>query len=373
MNPPLKILFLIRSLNFGGAERQLATLVKNLKPTEFTPAILVFYDGGPIAEELLAAGFKVISLQKTGRWDVARFAWRMAREARRLQPDIIYSFMDLPNLCALGLRLLGRSRLVWGVRVAELELQNRDWLIRRGFSLAAHYSKRADLVICNSQAGRDFHLRHGYPADKTIVISNGIDTGRFTIARATGQLLRRNWGVRDNEKLVGLVARLDPIKDHPLFLQAAARVVAQQPDTRFICVGEGPTDYLRKLQNQAEELGLFDRLIWEKGRQDLPAVYNALDTLALSSAGEGFPNVVAEAMACGVPCVVTDVGDAAHIVGNLCRVVPPKDAEAFAQALLQVIHQTPDPFALRARITENFSAESLSRNTAAALFKLCES
>ena len=370
MKPPPNIVFLIRSLNYGGAERQLLTLAQHLDRTQFTPIVLAFYGGGPSAAGLNAAGVKVISLNKTGRWDLLGFAWRLAREIRRLQPQIIYSFMDLPNLCALGLRLVTRARIVWGVRVSELELERRDWLVRGGFRLAARLARRADLVICNSHAGRDFHLARGYPAKQTIVIHNGIDTARFTLARATGHLLRRAWGVRDEEKLVGLVARLDPIKDHPTFLQAAAQLASQRPDTRFICVGDGPANYLRELQKQADELGLSGKIIWESGRDDLPAVYNALNALVLSSVGEGFPNVVAEAMACGVICVVTDVGDAAQIVGPHGAVVPPKDADALALALAQVLNATPAPFALRARIVENFSAEKLAQQTAETFLKL---
>jgi glycosyltransferase involved in cell wall biosynthesis len=365
MPQPLKLVLLIRSLNYGGAERQLATLARHLNPQEFDWQVITFYDGGPVADELRAAGIPVVSLAKRGRWDVAGFARRLYGEIRRLRPDIVYSFLDAPNLCALALRPFTGGRLVWGMRASELEIARQDWLVRGAFRLACRLAPRADLIICNSHAGRDFHLARGYPPGKTIVVSNGVDTARFVIDRERGRHLRAAWGVGDGDKLAGLVGRLDPIKDHRNFLQAAAVVHEKRPDARFVCVGDGPADYLRELQ--AEVAG---RVIWAGATDDVTAVYNALDALVLSSTGEGFPNVVAEAMACGVNCVVTDVGDAARIVGDLGRVVPPRQPAALASAISESWDAPAAPETLRARIADNFSAEKLARETARTLLQL---
>ena len=134
--------------------------------------------------------------------------------------------------------------------------------------------------------------------------------------------MRLEWGIAECEKLIGQVGRLDPMKDHSTFLKAAALLAHERKDVRFVCVGEGPTGYRDELYSLAKTLGLASRLIWAGSRRDMPAVYNAFDVAVSSSRwGEGLPNVIAEAMACGVPCVVTDVGDSAFVVDKLGVVV----------------------------------------------------
>ena len=370
MKSPLRLVFLARSLNYGGAERQLATLAKALDARDFAVSVVTFYAGGPVARELGAAGVAVHSVAKRGRWDTARFAWRLARLLRGLRPDIIHSYLDVPNLCALALRNVTRARVVWGVRASDLAWEQQDWLSRTTFHAACRLARRADLIICNSQAGRAYHLARGYPARQTVVIPNGIDTNYFTIDHTAGQRVRAAWGITPQEKLVGLVGRLDAVKGHPIFLQAAAQLHAQRPGTRFVCVGDGPADYRQMLQRQAGVLGLGAKVIWAGGRGDLPDIYNALDVLALASNSEGWPNVLAEAMACGVPCVTTEVGDAAQIVGGTGRVVPTKNPTALADALRDILDAPAETDILRARVLENFSAARLARDTAAALQQL---
>ena len=115
----------------------------------------------------------------------------------------------------------------------------------------------------------------------------------------------------EDEKLIGRIARLAPDKGYPIFLEAAALLSKERKDVRFVIAGAGPESYRRQLQLLSQELGLAERLIWAGARPDMPAVYNALDILCSSSDSEGFGLTVAEAMACGVPCVATDVGDSA--------------------------------------------------------------
>jgi glycosyltransferase involved in cell wall biosynthesis len=161
--------------------------------------------------------------------------------------------------------------------------------------------------------------------------------------------------------VIGMVGRLDPMKDHSNFLRAAALLSRDRIDLRFVCVGGGPRDYSDRLERLGIELGLEKRLIWEGTRSDISEVYNAFDLATSSSSGEGFPNVVAEAMACGIPCVVTDVGDSAAIVGMLGIVVPPADPERLARAWDMALRQIEPTTALqtRQRIIDEFSLVSL--------------
>lgn len=328
----MKIVFLCRSLEYGGTERQLVTLAKGLQQSEdFEVCVFVFYAGGALYQELESAEVQLTSLGKRGRWDVFGFIIRLIRALRKEQPDVVYSFLDTANVISTLLRpATGRARLIWGVRSSYVDWQRYDWLARRTYTLSARLSRFADAVIVNSQAGRRFHTEQGYPKESTVVIPNGVDVRSFCIDPGARATARREWKVAEDELLIGTVGRLDPMKDHPNFIRAAAIFTEQYGNVRFVCVGDGESDYVAGLKQLVSELNIQNRLIWTGYRHDLVNVYNALDIVTLSSYGEGFPNVVAEAMACGRPCVVTDVGDCAWLVGKTGIVVPARDEVALA-------------------------------------------
>jgi glycosyltransferase involved in cell wall biosynthesis len=206
------------------------------------------------------------------------------------------------------------------------------------------------------------------------VISNGIDTGIYCPNPEAGRVLRAEWGVPETALLVGIIGRLDPMKGHPVFLKAAAAM--PRSDLRFVVVGDGPQAYRHQLMDLAVSLGLDHRLIWAASRQDVTRVYNALDICCSASIyGEGFPNVVGEAMACGVPCVVTTVGDSAWVTGAAGLTVNPNDCGAMAEALAKMCEfSTAERFSLgqqaRQRVLDNFSAEWMVRRTEDALAAL---
>jgi glycosyltransferase involved in cell wall biosynthesis len=173
-------------------------------------------------------------------------------------------------------------------------------------------------------------------------------------------MLRSDWAVTPEKKLIGLVGRLDPIKGHPVFLEAARILVAERADLVFVCVGDGPEPYRGQLHSLGAELGLGERLIWAGSRAygDMPSVYSALDLLCLPSRSEGLPNVIAEAMACGVPCVATRVGGVPEIMGDLGIIVPPGDPAALARGVLAALVTNPGPDELRQHIIASFSIEA---------------
>ncbi|BCX12108.1 MAG: glycosyl transferase [Thermosynechococcus sp.] len=329
-----RTVFLVRKLDPGGAERQLVALSRGLKERGRDVNVVLFYQGGVFDAELSAAGVPLHFVGKQGRWDVAGFLLRLTRILRTLRPTTIYSFLDMPNVLASLLWLLiGRPRLVWSIRAAGMEMRHYDWLARLVAKLEAALSGTADVVVANSQAGRSWGIRRGFPPGRIVVIENGIDTARFRFDSLGRQRVRSEWKIGADQTAIGLVARLDVMKDHRNFLQACALLAARRENLRFVCVGSGPADYLAELKTFAQTLGIADRVIWAGPRSDMPAVLSALDIASSSSFGEGFSNAIAEAMACERPCVVTDVGDSARIVGDTGMVVPPRDAEALASAL----------------------------------------
>jgi len=328
------ILFLTRSLARGGAERQLVLLAEGLRHRGWRVEVACFYSGGAFQRDLERAGVLVIDLAKRGRWDLPGFLWRLSRLIRQKQPDIVHGYLPVPNMLSLLARLLSpRTRVVWGIRASIIDLAHYDWLSRLTFWFQCRLSNMATLIIANSTAGLEYHVNHGFPRGKMKVVPNGIDTSRFCFDADGRERMRNAWAVPHSARLVGLIGRLDPMKDHPNFLRAAAKLVVVHSDWWFVCVGDGSTNYRDELARQASALGLTQRLIWAGPCDDMAAAYSALDMAVSSSKGEGFPNVVAEAMSCGKPCVVTDVGDSAMVVGETGVVVPPEDSTALAEGI----------------------------------------
>lgn len=368
----IEIAFIIRSLECDGAERQLVTLAKGLDKQRFDVTVLYFYSGGvlPLEKDLKDSGILAICLQKRGRWDLFGFFWRLVRYLKQINPQVLHGYLEGANLLAIFLKPFFPSTLtIWGIRDSIDRRTINDWLSRRLFTLECLLSRFANLIIANSHAGRAYHLEHGFPADKMVVIPNGIDTERFKPDPEAGARLRAEWGILENTILIGRVGRLHPMKDHSTFLKAATLLCEDRQDVRFVCVGSGPESYTRELYQLADELGISEKVIWAGARADMTAVFNALDIAVSSSCdGEGFPNVIGEAMACGVPCVVTDVGDSAWIVGDTGVVVPPKNPEALAAGWSDLLALTlPERVALgekaRKKIVEDFCVSKMVQTT----------
>lgn len=372
--PPDSVLFLARSLNRGGAERQIVELAKRLTASSRRVCVAVFFSGGPLEKELRGTGVELIDLKKRGWWDIARFLIRLVRVIRRENPTILHSYLTVPNILAVLIKpFLPGTRIVWGIRATDLDLSLYDWTVRFTLSAERLLSRWADLIIANSEAGQRDAVRQGFPRDRIVVVPNGIDVERFSFSATGREAFRSAWGIQPTEVLIGVVARLDPMKDHAHFLHAATRVAQQLPSARFIIVGEGPPDYLRSLRELPEVRALAHRLVWAGAVDDMPGVYSALDVaVSPSRFGEGFSNAVAEAMACERPCVVTEVGDSRSIVAGTGSVIPPGDVDALSGALLSVASLPAAErhllgAAARDRIRSQFSGEALLARTLHAL------
>jgi glycosyltransferase involved in cell wall biosynthesis len=373
----MKILFFIRSLDLGGSQRQLALLATGLARRGHDVAVATFYPGA-MEQALARAGVRIVPLNKAGRWDVVAPLWRLSRLLHREHADAIYSFLPTQTtLAALLLPPWSSTRLVFGVRSAGMKLEQYDALSGLVYRSEALLSRRADLVIANARVARADAVARGLPADRIAVIANGIDTEAMRPDPESGRALRAAWGIDENAFVVGMVARLDPMKDHPTFIAAAADFARQHPDSRFVCVGDGPPAYRRQLETLARSHGLDGRILWAGESAVTREVYNACDIATLSSAfGEGFPNVVAEAMACGVPVVATDLGDNAVIVGDRDAIVPPRQPQLLSAAWARMRERlarasTPLRADLRTRIVQHYSVDTMVEKTEDVLSALC--
>lgn len=348
----MKIAFIIRDLGHGGAQRQLVLLANGLVQEGHEVSVLHFYDGA-FRGELEAGGVHTICIGKRSRWDLAGFFFRLIKAARSVHAEVLHGYLAESNLMALFLKpFCGFPRIVWGVRDSQTDAHLWGVLGRLSFRLNCLLARFADLIICNSKAGRDYYAARGYPLKRIHVIPNGIDTERFKLQpRAPAKTLT-----------FGLVGRMNPMKDIATFLAAAAL----DPHAKFIIVGSGDATYEQQMRDLASRLGLNDqRLTWLPAQNDMPAVYAKFDCLVNSSAfGEGFSNVIGEAMACGVPCIASDVGDSAWIIGDKAQVFPVGDHTALAQCMLAFHPHNP-----RQRIVDEFSMAKLVERTSRLLSK----
>jgi glycosyltransferase involved in cell wall biosynthesis len=367
----MRVALLAHSLDVGGSERQLTTLAVGLRRKGHDVVTFVLKGGGALEHELHEGEVPVEAVDSVRPWYGRRALRGLLLSLRAWEPDIVHSYLVVPNILLATLRpALRRARLVWGVRASEADANYA--MSRAAFALTKALARVPDLVIANSEAARRFHLEQGYPAHTMTVIENGIDTDRYRRDAAGASRLRADWGIPASARLVGMVARLDPVKNHPSFVRAAGEVARTDRATRFVCVGPAPGPQRAALERLAGEVGLGDRFVWINERKNLAEVYSALDVCCLASRSEGFPNVVAEAMACCTPCVVADVGDAAAIVDGTGVVVARNCPAALATGLQELLSLPGEERralgdAARQRIVTRYSAHSLVERTERAL------
>lgn len=352
----MNIFLIIRSLHPGGAERQIVALANGLAARGHSVRLAVFYAGGELEKDLYPA-VTLVNLHKSRRWDIFSFGMRFMKAVKQASPDVLYAFLGTANLISLLAKpFVSSTPIVWGVRASNMDLTNYGRLHHLHFKAECLLARFADAFIANSHAGAGYYCENGFPTHKTHVIANGIDTDKYR---------PQHLETEDGEAFtVGMAARVDPMKDHMTFLKAAAIATEKQPDLRFICIGRD----VEQLTGAAAELGIADNVNLPGEKRDMAAVFNSLDLACLSSAfGEGFPNVLGEAMACGIPCIATDVGDCAHVVGDTGIIVPPRSPEALADAMLDMrtrILSEPDlSQKCRKRITTHFSLDAMVDST----------
>ena len=340
---PLRVCHLITTLDVGGAELMLARLVERMDPARFRCTVISLVEPGQVGARLRDKGVGVTSLGLRRGRPAAGAVRRLVRQLREHRPDVLQTWLYHADLLGLVAgRLAGVPHVLWNVRSSDMAMGRYGLLSRLTLHACRFAARYPDGIVVNSRAGYDHHRRLGYRARAWFLIPNGVDMECFRPDAAARARVRGELGIPPEAPLIGFVARVDPMKDHETFLRAAALLARRRPDVRFLLAGAG-TEPGGRVEALVREAALGPRLVRLGARDGMPGITAALDVAAsVSRFGEGFPNVVAEALACGVPCVVTDVGDAARIVGEAGRVVPRADPYGLADACDDLIAAGPE-------------------------------
>ncbi len=363
-----RILHIITGLTRGGAEMMLYKLLRRMDPARFESSVICLKSEGPMAERIRALGIAVECAEMRGTpGDLVRVA-RLRRLLVERSPDLVQTWLYHADLVGgISSYLAGRIPVVWGIRMSRVDPSAFRKSTVRIARLCARLSPWLPRrIVCCSETGRRAHAELGYDETKMVVIPNGFDVEEFRPDEAARRSVREELGLSATSALIGLVARLDPHKDHETFLEAVALLGAHSPDAHCLLVGQGVEWQNSALASRIETLGLRGRCHLLGARDDVARLTAACDVAVSSSFGEGFSNAIGEAMACGVPCAVTDVGDSAWIVGDTGRVVPPRDPAVLTAAiggLLSLDAETRRALGLaaRRRIVESFDIAQVAK------------
>ena len=362
------ILHILPDLTTGGAEMMMKRLVEShLSHPEYEHRVISLRTLGTVGPPLQAQGTHVEALGLTSMVDLPRALFHLTRRIRAIGPDIVQTWMyhaDLfGGLCAMA---AGCRRIIWGVRIADIKpefgVSRLTLIVRRACArLSSVIPKR---IVYVAESARRIHEQLGYDRSKSIVIENGYKLPLETRANSKCSRLRNRLSRRESTILVGSAGRFNAQKDFRTFVRACAAVALSVPEAEFAMAGREINESNAELAAWIAETGCSSRFHLLGERRDLDDCLASMDIFCMHSLQEGFPNVVAEAMAAGTPCVVTDVGDAAALVADTGMVVPSGDHSALAEAITAMLRMAPSERRLlgeraRARIAEHFSLDAI--------------
>jgi len=367
LHPKVKILHLITGLNPGGAEFMLYRLLQTTDQACFENVVVSMLDCGVIGTKIEALGFPVLSLGMRRGFPSLRGFWCLWKIMVQQKPDVLHSWMYHANLLGLLVaKSLGFSRIIWNIPGAYMDFSQYRRLTSLVVKVGAWVSSWPKAIITTSNKGREFHVQLGYHPKKWEIIPNGFNLNTFQVDPQARKKIREELNITENQKIIGCIARFDPMKDYQTLLTAARDLAQKRQDICFLLVGDGVTEDNNFFKPFLASECLQGRLLLKGHRENIPQIMAALDIATMSSYGEGFPLVVGEAMACGVPCVVTDAGDSALIVGDTGIVVPTKNPLALATAWDHLLN-LPDQERValgkraRARIEEYFELGTITQ------------
>ncbi len=340
----IKVMHVITTLGPAGAETMLCRIASGMDGTRFENEVVSLTGILDLAERMQAIGVRVRTLEMKTGVPNPLLVMRLARWIRESKPDVIHTWMYHANLVGgLAARLAGDVPVVWGIHHCALDPRvdkRRTMLVNRSCALMSQ--KFPARIVCCSEASLRLHKELRYAAEKLEVIPNGFDLQQVKPDPTAHASLREELGIPADALLIGMAARFHPHKDHGNFIRAAARLHKQVPEIHFLLCGMDITWQNSQLAGWIDAAGIRDCCHLIGLRRDMCRLFAGMDIATTASRSEAFPIVIGEAMACGTPCVVTDVGDSAMIVDQTGIVVAPGDPDALAEAWRKLVEAGPE-------------------------------
>ena len=361
----MKILHVVIGLEVGGAESMLFRLVQASPKQEHVVVSLTTL--GKLGKKLQNQGHQVYALRLNNLAFFPVVLWRLVKLMRSIKPDVVQTWMYHSDLIGgIAARLCGIKKVFWGIRNTQVpnaiisSTRLVIWICAR-LSWFIPYG-----IVCCANSAKSAHEKLGYCLRKMHVIGNGYDIEMYANARETRENIRQQMGFSESDIIVGIVGRFDLLKDYSNFVKATDRVAENNANVNFLMVGRRVEHTNELLMTWINQTHFPDRYTLLGEREDVPSLLAVMDVFCLSSKAEGFPNVVAEAMATGVPCVVTNVGDAAKIVQNNGIIVDAENYELLAKGITELVNMSDEErrrLGLQAMdiVRENYSIQEVTK------------
>ena len=378
----MKITHIITGLAAAGAETALYHLLAALDRQEYQCEVISLTDRGQTAARIESLGVPVRALSMMRSVPNPLAIRRIAKILRRSRPGIVHTWMYHSNLLGgLAAQAAGGIPVIWGIHHSRIDSSDTKrftvWTVRA----CAWFSRQLPArIICCANSSELAHIQLGYDPEKMEVIYNGIDSEIFRPDPEARPALRSRLGLPPEAVLIGMAGRLHRHKDHKTFFAAARLLRTEFPQVHFVLCGESMVADHPKLAPEIAD-GLQGHCHLIGLQRDMRAFYAGLDIAANSSLSEAFPLAVGEAMACGIPCAVTEVGDSPAIVGDTGKIVPARQPGLMASAWRELLEAGPEARRLlgeaaRERVVTHFSVtqfaeryQSLYRNVGNRMFR----
>jgi len=343
----------------------LVRLLKRLHYNNLEFKVVSMIGDGPQSAEILQEGVPILNLNIRKKLDFLSKAFVFFVYIKKEKPDIIVAWMYHGIMLSLFALFSGvRFRFIWNIRHTPNKISSEALTTRMIIFLLARLSYLPDLVLYNSYVSMRVHEKMGYVATRSLVIPNGFDLNYFVHSSAKRSLLRKKLKLSSSDILIGTVSRAHPMKNHRLFIEAGSSILKKHANCYFLIAGYGVKNS-RHINDAISEYGLERNIFLLDEVSDVTEIMSGLDIFSLTSEwGEGFPNVLAEAMSCSVPCVSTDVGDSGRLLSEFGYIVG-ANASDISEAYSKIIALPEnDLLQLKARLREHiqdwYSIEHIS-------------
>lgn len=357
-----KIIHIIHGLGQGGAERTLFNLLKTMPDSHYEFGVIVFGNPSFYSSHIEALGIPIYYLN-VRKINLIKATYRLTKLLRKTRPDIVQTWLYYSDLLGgISAKLCRVKRVIWGIRCEGINLKKSTTVLKKCCATLSWIIPHS--IVSNSSVAAQKHIQSGYSAKKMHVIHNGYDPEQYAPQKNRDFLKQlTNKTIPEDALIIGTLARYHHDKDYLTLIRAIDAICELHPKAYFVFCGQGCNETNEHLNKHLSSLRYKENVLLINGTDKVPTYLNTLDIFVLSSKTESFPNSLAEAMLCGLPCIATDVGEVREMVGNAGIIIPSQNSQELITACLTLITQSKEQrtqleHLARNRIKQSYSIEN---------------